>query len=140
MRDLIRGLARPALRLLRHDERGVVAVIVGLLIGTVLLGLGALVIDVGQLYQERAELQSGADAAANAVAKSCVLSDLHRRRRAEHRADLRRRELQERRRRGQPGLRLGRPGCLRPSTGALTDCPSRAGRPAPTTWTCTPPP
>jgi Flp pilus assembly protein TadG len=72
MRDLIRGLARPALRLLRSDERGVVAVLVGMLIGTVLLGLGALVIDVGQLYQERAQLQSGADAAANAVAKSCV--------------------------------------------------------------------
>ncbi len=73
MRDLIRGLARPALRLLRRDERGVVAVIVGLLIGTVLLGLGALVIDVGQLYQERAQLQNGADAAALAVAKSCIL-------------------------------------------------------------------
>lgn len=38
-----------------------------------LLGLGALVIDVGQLYQERAQLQNGADAAAIAVAKSCVL-------------------------------------------------------------------
>ena len=74
MRDLIRELARPALRLLRRDERGVVAVLIGLLLGTVLLGLGALVIDVGQLYQERAQLQSGADAAANAVAKSCVVS------------------------------------------------------------------
>jgi Flp pilus assembly protein TadG len=31
------------------------------------------VIDVGQLYQERAQLQSGADAAALAVAKSCIL-------------------------------------------------------------------
>ena len=61
------------LRLLRRDDRGVVGVLVGLLIGTVLLGLGALVIDVGQLYQERAELQNGADAAAAAVAKSCVL-------------------------------------------------------------------
>jgi Flp pilus assembly protein TadG len=50
----------------------VVGVLVGLLIGTVLLGLGALVIDVGQLYQERAELQNGADAAAMAVAKSCA--------------------------------------------------------------------
>ena len=73
MRDLIRELARPALRLLRRDERGVVAVIVGLLIGGVLVGLGALVIDVGQLYQERAQLQNGADAAALAVAKSCIL-------------------------------------------------------------------
>jgi Flp pilus assembly protein TadG len=74
VRDLIRELARPALRLLRRDERGVVAVLVGLLIGGVLLGLGALVIDVGQLYQERAQLQNGADAAAIAVAKSCVVS------------------------------------------------------------------
>ncbi len=31
-----------------------------------------MVIDVGQLYQERAELQNGADAAALAVAKSCI--------------------------------------------------------------------
>jgi Flp pilus assembly protein TadG len=62
------------LRLLRRDERGVVAVLVGLLIGGVLLGLGALVIDVGQLYAERAQLQNGADAAAIAVAKSCVNS------------------------------------------------------------------
>jgi Flp pilus assembly protein TadG len=74
VRDLIRGLARPALRRLGRDERGVVGVLVGLLIGTVLLGLGALVIDVGQLYQERSELQNGADAAAIAVAKSCVVS------------------------------------------------------------------
>lgn len=72
MRDLIRGLGRPVLRLLGRDERGVVGVLVGLLLGTVLLGLGALVLDVGQLYQERAELQNGADAAAIAVAKSCV--------------------------------------------------------------------
>jgi Flp pilus assembly protein TadG len=72
VRDLIRELARPALRLLRRDERGVVAVIVGLLLGTVLLGLGALVIDVGQLYAERATLQNGADAASTAVAKSCI--------------------------------------------------------------------
>jgi Flp pilus assembly protein TadG len=60
------------LRPLRRDDRGVVGVLTALLIGTVLLGLGALVIDVGQLYQERAELQNGADAAAIAVAKSCV--------------------------------------------------------------------
>ena len=72
MRDLIRGLTRPALRLLRRDERGVIAVIVGVLIGGVLLGLGAMVIDVGQLFSERATLQNGADAAAIAVSKSCI--------------------------------------------------------------------
>ena len=62
------------LRQLGRDERGVVGVLVGLLIGTVLVGLGALVIDVGQLYRERSQLQNGADAAAIAVAKSCVVS------------------------------------------------------------------
>jgi len=75
MRDLTGGLARPLLRLLRRDERGAVGVLVGILIGGgALIGMGAMVIDVGQLYQERAQLQNGADAAAMAVAKTCVLS------------------------------------------------------------------
>ena len=68
-----RGTLRRRLRLPGRDDRGVVGVLVGLLLGTVLLGLGALVIDVGQLYAERAQLQSGADAAATAVAKSCIV-------------------------------------------------------------------
>jgi Flp pilus assembly protein TadG len=68
-----RGNLKRRLRLLGRDERGVVGVLVALLLGTVLVGLGALVIDVGQLYAERAQLQGGADAAATAVAKSCVL-------------------------------------------------------------------
>lgn len=77
MRDLIRGRARQArrrlaLELLRGEERGVVGVLVCILLGTVLLGLAALVIDVGELYEERAQLQSGADAAALAVAKQCI--------------------------------------------------------------------
>ena len=46
-----RGNMKRRLRLLGRDERGVVGVLIGLLIGTVLLGLGALVIDVGQLYR-----------------------------------------------------------------------------------------
>jgi hypothetical protein len=41
----------------------------------VLLGMGALVVDVGALYQERREVQNGADAAALAVAKGCALDD-----------------------------------------------------------------
>jgi hypothetical protein len=74
MRDLMASLTRLVLVRLRHDERGVVGVIVALLIGTgVLTGMCALVIDVGQIYQERAELQNGADAAALEVAKSCAL-------------------------------------------------------------------
>jgi hypothetical protein len=50
-----------------------VATVFGILLsGGVLLGLLALVVDVGQLYVERAELQSGADAAALAVARACA--------------------------------------------------------------------
>jgi hypothetical protein len=74
MRDLTALLTRLVRTRLRRDERGVVAAIVAIFLGTgVLLGMGALVIDVGQIYQERGELQNGADAAALAVAKSCAL-------------------------------------------------------------------
>ena len=74
MRELIVRLARPMMRLLGRDERGVMGVLIAVLIGGgVLLGMGALAIDVGQLYQNRAELQNGADAAALAVADSCAL-------------------------------------------------------------------
>jgi Flp pilus assembly protein TadG len=73
MRNLILGLARPLLRLLGRDERGVIGVLIAMMFGAgVLTGMGALVIDAGQLFQERAELQNGADAAALAVAKSCA--------------------------------------------------------------------
>jgi putative Flp pilus-assembly TadE/G-like protein len=75
MRDLIIRLARPARRRLRRDDRGAIAVLVAVLVaGGVLLGAGALVIDVGEIYQNRAELQNGADAGALAVAKTCVLA------------------------------------------------------------------
>jgi Putative Flp pilus-assembly TadE/G-like len=74
VRDLMASLARLIAVRLRRDERGAVAVIVAIFLGAgVLTGMGALVIDLGQLYQERAELQNGADAAALAVAKSCAL-------------------------------------------------------------------
>ncbi len=53
------------------DERGAVSVLMALLV-VPLLGVGALVLDVGALVQERRELQSGADAAALAVAKDCA--------------------------------------------------------------------
>jgi Flp pilus assembly protein TadG len=70
---LMTGLRRPLLRLLGRDDRGAIGVPVAVLIGGgVLLGMGALVIDVGELYQNRAELQNGADAAALAVAQSCA--------------------------------------------------------------------
>jgi len=49
-----------------------VATVLVILLGAgVLLGIGALVIDVGQIYAEREQLQSGADSAAIALAKSC---------------------------------------------------------------------
>lgn len=70
MRNLIRRA------LLRGNDRGAVGVLVGVLVGGgVLLGMGALVIDVGEMYVERAQLQNGADAAALAVAKSCALGE-----------------------------------------------------------------
>lgn len=65
MLQLIRGRCR--------GDRGAVATLVAILLaGGVLLGMGALAIDVGQLYAEREELQTGADAAAMAVAKLCA--------------------------------------------------------------------
>ena len=59
---------------LRQDDRGAVAVIVALLMSTVLLGFGAVVVDVGSLQAERRQLQNGADASALAVAQGCATS------------------------------------------------------------------
>jgi len=74
MRDLMAWLADRITRQVRSDERGAIGVLVAVLIGFgVLTGMGAMVVDVGQLYQERAELQNGADAAVLGVAKSCAL-------------------------------------------------------------------
>jgi hypothetical protein len=64
---------RGVLARLHSDERGAVGTIFAMLLGTgVLLGMLALVIDIGLLYAEREELQSGADAAAIAVAQECA--------------------------------------------------------------------
>lgn len=55
-----------------HDnERGGIAVIVAVLM-VVLLGFAAMSVDVGVLYAKRAELQTGADAAALAIAQDCA--------------------------------------------------------------------
>jgi hypothetical protein len=57
----------------RRRDAGAVSTIIGLLMaGGVLLGMTAVVVDVGQLYAEREELQSGADAAAMTVALDCA--------------------------------------------------------------------
>ena len=58
------------------DDRGGVATLVAIVLGVgLLLGIGALVIDTGQLFVERAELQNGADAGALAVAQDCADAD-----------------------------------------------------------------
>jgi hypothetical protein len=56
-----------------REDRGAVSALVAILLGcSVLLGTGALVVDVGRLHVEREQLQSGADAAALAVARICA--------------------------------------------------------------------
>lgn len=58
------------MRRLNHED-GATAVVVVLLL-VVLFGSAAIAVDVGQLYQERRELQNGADAAAMAAAYDCA--------------------------------------------------------------------
>jgi Flp pilus assembly protein TadG len=56
-------------------DRGAVApLVIVMFVSGVLVALGALVIDVGQAYSERAQLQNGADSAALAVARGCAQS------------------------------------------------------------------
>jgi Flp pilus assembly protein TadG len=57
-----------------RSEDGVVLLWVALMM-VALIGMGALVIDVGAAYVERRQLQNGADAAALAVAADCALGD-----------------------------------------------------------------
>ncbi|WP_205863341.1 pilus assembly protein TadG-related protein [Planosporangium thailandense] len=68
------SLLRHRLRtVLAGADRGNIALLVTIVLGGgVLLGAGALSVDVGQLYAEREQLQSGADAAAMAVAQNCI--------------------------------------------------------------------
>lgn len=54
----------------QDSERGVAGVLVALML-LVLIGVGAMAVDVGQIYAERAQLQNGADAGALAAAKMC---------------------------------------------------------------------
>lgn len=60
------------------SERGAVSVIVAMML-VVLLGCGAMAVDVAMMYSERAQLRNGADAAALAVAQKCAknASDLN---------------------------------------------------------------
>jgi hypothetical protein len=72
MRWLVDHLRRCRATQNGNGERGAVAVITAFSL-VVLLGFAALAIDVGMLYQERTELQSGADAAAVAIAQDCAV-------------------------------------------------------------------
>ena len=60
------------MRSLHRDEAGASAVLVGIVI-TVLLGLGALVLDIGNFFWERRMQQNAADSAALAAAQDYVL-------------------------------------------------------------------
>ena len=71
MRRLTLHLKRSLAAHRERGERGAVAVITALSM-VVLLGFVALAVDVGAMYEERAELQSAADAAALAVAQDCT--------------------------------------------------------------------
>ncbi|VXB65668.1 conserved hypothetical protein [Arthrobacter sp. 9AX] len=65
MRRLVKKL-----RSAKEGERGAAGVTVAVMM-LVLIGAGAMAVDVGQIYTERAQLQNGADAGALAVARSC---------------------------------------------------------------------
>jgi Flp pilus assembly protein TadG len=54
----------------KPGERGAAGVTVAVMM-LVLIGVGAIAVDVGQIYVERSQLQNGADAGALAVARSC---------------------------------------------------------------------
>ena len=56
----------------RADESGIALVFVALTL-VVLIGMTAFAIDISALYQERRELQNGADAGAIAIAEDCAL-------------------------------------------------------------------
>lgn len=57
-----------------RDERGAVSIVVALLM-IPLMGFAALAVDVAALYAERQQLQTGADAAALAIAQDCGRGD-----------------------------------------------------------------
>jgi Flp pilus assembly protein TadG len=73
MTRLTSSIGHPIRRRLRHlgaDDRGAVTVIVAIMM-VVLLGMAALVVDVGSVEVRRAQLQDAADAAATAIAQNC---------------------------------------------------------------------
>ena len=129
MRDLIsRGFRLPRAprlpRLAGRGEQGAIGVLVVVLIsGGVLLGMGALVVDVGQVYQNRAELQNGADAGALAVAKSCIQGTCARDIAATY-ADANASKLTDNTADVNLVCGSGSLGACPASTGKITDCPA----------------
>ena len=73
MRSLT-SVHEPLLQDLEDEDNGAVLIWVALMM-IVLLGVGAIVIDVGALYVEQRQLQNGADAASLAVAQDCAAGD-----------------------------------------------------------------
>lgn len=68
-----RRAGRLLLRRSGQADRGAVTALVALLLGSfVILGFGALAVDVGAIYAERRVVQNGADAVALAVAANCA--------------------------------------------------------------------
>jgi hypothetical protein len=57
----------------RRDEGAVVAIVAVLMGSAVMFALSAVVVDIGQIYVEREQLQSGAEAAAMSVARRCLV-------------------------------------------------------------------
>jgi hypothetical protein len=110
--------------LARPGEQGAIGVLVAVLVaGGVLLGMGALVVDVGQIYQNRTELQNGADAGALAVAKSCV-AGLCQPTIASTYADLNASKLTGNTANVNLVCGSGILGACPASTGKITDCPA----------------
>jgi Flp pilus assembly protein TadG len=70
LKDLGRAVHQGA-QAARRDQRGAASVIVAIVL-VVLMGFGALAVDVGAMYAEKAQLQNGADAAALAIAGDCA--------------------------------------------------------------------
>jgi hypothetical protein len=56
----------------RRDDEGAVAIIAAMMSAVLIFGIGAIVIDVGLLYAEKEQLQSGADFASWKVAQACI--------------------------------------------------------------------
>ncbi|GIF18992.1 Flp pilus assembly protein TadG [Actinoplanes tereljensis] len=68
----IRGIGLWGRRRRDSDQGAIATMLAALLASGVIMGMGAVVIDIGQLYVEREQLQSGADAASMKVALSCI--------------------------------------------------------------------